>query len=106
MANNIKCKYIFDKKYNPVYVNGAQGGVNVHKEIIVNFYLERGPLPNSETFEVNEQGLITNLVENDPQDLSSSVVRFVDSGVILNLESAINIYEWLGRHIETLKLIK
>lgn len=102
-TKQLKCKYIFNKDYNPVYINGAHGGINVHKEIIVNFYLERAPLPNSETFEVNNQGLITGLVENTPEDLSESVVRFVDSGIILNLESAINIHEWLGHHIETLK---
>lgn len=39
--NELKFKYIFDDSYNPVYVNGAHGGVTPRGELVVNFYLER-----------------------------------------------------------------
>ena len=33
-------KYIFSHDNNPVYVNGAHGGVNPRGELVVNFYLQ------------------------------------------------------------------
>ncbi|MFC0297755.1 hypothetical protein [Geobacillus jurassicus] len=38
-------KYLFPDDYNPVYVNGAHGGISPQGEIVVNFYFERRPLP-------------------------------------------------------------
>ena len=38
-------KYIFNYAYNPVYVNGAHGGLSPRGELVMNFYLERPPLP-------------------------------------------------------------
>ena len=50
----LKCKYIFKDDFNPVYVNGAQGGINMQGEIVVNFYLERNALPISQTYRIEE----------------------------------------------------
>lgn len=39
--DKINFKYKFSDAYNPVYVNGAYGGVNPRGEIVINFYFER-----------------------------------------------------------------
>ncbi len=56
----IKFKYVFSYNYNPVYVNGAHGGISPRGELVVNFYLERPPLPNSIAHEINQNGTIGN----------------------------------------------
>ena len=100
----LKCKYIFADSYNPKYVNGAYGGINSRGEIVINFYLERMPLPHSQTFEI-ESGKIyqENIEERAPKDLMSSVVRFVENGIILNYNTAKHIHEWLGDHIRSME---
>ncbi len=102
----VKFKYVFNYGYNPVYVNGAHGGVSPRGELVVNFYLERTPLPNAITHEINPNGTIGNVVAEEPEDLKNSVVRFVDSGVVLNYESARNIHLWLGERLKEMESIE
>lgn len=100
----IKYKYKFKDDYNPHYVNGAHGGVTPYKEILVNFFLERLPLPKSQEYPINPDNTVGgNSISNDPPDLDQSVIRYVQSGIILNYERAKVIHEWLGKLIDQIK---
>lgn len=103
----IKCKYIFDDDYNPIYVNGAHGGVNPLGEIIINFYLERTALPNSQTFKL-KNGIpdISTSVKNEPDDLNRSFIRYIQTGIILSYPSAKEIHRWLGDHLKNMESAK
>jgi hypothetical protein len=92
-------KYIFTYDYNPVYVNGAHGGVSPRGELIANFYLERQPLPNELTHAVSSEGAIGNVTAVDPKNLNSSLVRYVPCGIVLNYASAKTLHQWLGDKI-------
>lgn len=96
----LKFKYIFSDDYNPVYVNGAQGGINPQGEIVANFYLERLALPVSQTQEITPDGRLGGVVSSEPADLNRSFVRFIKNGVVMNLQAAKNIHLWLGNLIE------
>lgn len=102
----VKFKYHFDEDYNPVYINGAQGGINPNGEIIANFYLERFPLPYKQEQEINENGSFGNVISSEPADLDKSMLRFVKTGVIMNLQTAKSIHKWLGQHIDILEKIQ
>ena len=101
--NKLTFKYKYPDDYNPLYINGAQGGINVQGEIVVNFYFERIPLPNSITQELNGEGILGNVVATDPDDLNSSVLRYVQSGIVMNLDVAKQVYKWLGGQIKILE---
>jgi hypothetical protein len=101
--NKITFKYKYPDDYNPQYINGAQGGINVQGEIVANFYFERLPLPNSITQEINNDGITGNVVATEPEDLPDSILRYVQSGIIMNIEVAKQVHEWLGKHIELLE---
>ena len=101
---SITFKYIFKYDYNPIYVNGAHGGISPRGEIIANFYLERPPLPNEITHAINPDGSIgTEVVAVDPEDLNSSIVRYVSNGVVLSHQNAKALHGWLGEQIEALE---
>lgn len=102
-VNNVTIKYIFDKSYNPHYVNGAAGGVNPAGELMVHFYLERFPLPYEMTHEINEDGTLGAPLDVKPDDFDRKVIRYIDHGVIMNLASAQELYQWLGDQILDLK---
>ncbi|MDD2851164.1 MAG: hypothetical protein PHY09_04590 [Desulfuromonadaceae bacterium] len=89
-------KYIFNYAYNPSYVNGAQGGLSPRGDIVINFYLERPPLPNAITHEITPEGAIGRETSVDPTDLSGSMVRFVDTGVVMSVDNAKVFHAWLG----------
>lgn len=101
----IKFKYKFSKDYNPIYVNGAHGGLTGRDEIIVNFFLERQGLPISQTHSITEDGKLGDETSREPEDYSESMIRYVSTGVVLNLESAKSIYDWLGNQIKNLEKI-
>lgn len=89
-------KYIFNYGFNPSYVNGAQGGFSPRGEMIINFYLERQPLPQSITHEITPEGAIGRETAVEPEDLSSSMVRYIDTGVVMSYENARVFHAWLG----------
>lgn len=105
IKEDIKCKYIFKEDYNPLYVNGAQGGINSLGEIVINYYLERTALPNSQTFSINEGKMDNKPNQEEPIDLQNSFVRVVQNGVIMNYQTAKEIHRWLGEHISALEEI-
>ena len=102
----ITFKYIFTYDYNPEYVNGAHAGVSPRGELVVNFYLERPPLPNSVSHEINGNGTIGPEAEVDPADLNSSLVRYVSTGVVLSLQTARELHGWLGDKIRELEVLE
>jgi hypothetical protein len=100
----ITFKYIFKYDYNPVYVNGAHGGVSPRGEIVANFYLERQPLPNEITHAINPDGTIgADIVAVDPENLESTIIRYVSNGVVLNHQNAKALHSWLGDKIVELE---
>ena len=102
----ITFKYVFSYNYNPVYVNGAHGGISPRGELVVNFYLERPPLPNSITHEINQNGTIGNETAQEPEDYKNSLVRYISDGVILNYDSARNIHFWLGERLKEMEALE
>ena len=109
MAQNkpeIKFKYIFNYGYNPVYVNGAHGGVSPRGELVMNFYLERMALPESLTHEINPNGTIGGEVTSEPEDLKNSMVRFIETGVVMNYNGAKDLLLWLGERVKEMEALE
>jgi len=92
--------YKFDVNYNPSYSNGAYGGVYETGELIINFYTERMPLPNKQTYKLDGDNLD---VVHEPEDLKDSRLRFVHSGIIMNYQHAKELHRWLGNHLKSLE---
>ena len=89
-------KYVFNYGYNPAYVNGAQGGFSPRGEMVINFYLERQPLPESITHEITPEGTIGRETAVEPKNLAGSMVRFIDTGVVMSYDNAKVFHAWLG----------
>ena len=102
----LKFKYIFDYGYNPVYANGAHGGVSPRGELVMNFYLERMALPESITHEINPNGTIGSETAAEPNDLAHSMVRFIEAGVVMNYQNARELHLWLGERIKEMEAVE
>lgn len=99
-------KYVYADDYNPVYANGAHGGITPRGELVMNFYLERMALPRSITHEINPNGTIGAEAAAEPADLKNSLVRFIDTGVVLNCQSAKELHLWLGERIKEMEAME
>lgn len=89
-------KYVFNYGYNPSYVNGAQGGFSPRGEMVINFYLERQPLPDAISHEITPEGAIGRETASEPKDLANSMVRYIDTGVVMSYENAKVFHAWMG----------
>lgn len=99
-------KYIFTYDYSPVYANGAHGGVSPRGELVMNFYLERQPLPNAISHEITAAGTIGPETDVEPADLGRSLVRQVINGVVLNYQSARELHYWLGEKVKEMEALE
>ncbi|MCM0081925.1 hypothetical protein L4X63_10015 [Geomonas sp. Red32] len=108
MAKNpeMTFKYVFTYDYSPVYVNGAHGGVSPRGELVMNFYLERQPLPNAISHEITQTGTIGEETGVEPADLGRSIVRHVTNGVVVNYQTARDLHFWLGEKLKEMEALE
>ena len=99
-------KYVFNYAYNPTYVNGAQGGFSPRGEMVINFYLERQPLPNAISYEITPEGAIGQETAVEPRDLASSMIRYIDTGVVMSYENAREFHAWMGEKLREIEEIQ
>ena len=92
-SKQVTFKYIFAKDYDSTYANGAYGGLGVNNEINMHFYHERPGIPK-ETEVVFDSVTGATIKENSKPDFK--VVRIIDCGITMNLESAKAFHAWLG----------
>lgn len=93
-CQTITFKYVFDDSYNPVYANGAYGGLSLaNKEIVMNFFHERGPLPRETKVQFDSDGNVE-IVGTIPE--SPKTIRYITTGVTMNIDAARSLHTWLG----------
>ncbi len=102
----LKFKYVYADNYNPVYVNGAHGGLTPRGELVVNFYLERTGLPEAIVHEIKPDGTLGGEIAQEPADSMNSLVRFIESGIVLNAENARTLHAWLGERIKEMDALE
>lgn len=91
--------YIYNYSYNPTYANGVQGGFTPRGELVMHFYQERQALPKELTHEISPEGGIGALIDTDPKNMNGSMVRFVETGITMNFQSAAMLHSWLGEQL-------
>jgi len=102
----ITFKYIYNSSYSPLYVNGAQGGFSPRGEMVIHFYMERQGLPENITHEVTPDGGIGRETRIDPPDLAQSMVRYIDTGIVMNYENARIFHAWMGEKLQEIEVLQ
>lgn len=103
-AKKIQFKYKFDDNYNPNYVTGALGGITPSGDIVASFFFERQSIPKKETYEITEEGSLNpEPIERYPEDQSFTAIRFIETGIIMNLDTAKKVRAWLDKNITSLE---
>lgn len=98
----IKGNFEYGENYDMKFVNGIFGGTTVNnQEVILNFYFENIALPESYELETDEDG---NILKTDFFTNEDGMNRKVEAGVIMNLDTAKSLYEWLGSTINNMEL--
>jgi hypothetical protein len=106
MKPEIRFTYIIGEGYRPEFVNGAHGGVSPRGEMVINFYHERPPLPDTITHELSPDGTIGREVQPDPATATNTMERSVAVGIIMSYDNARNFHLWLGERLREMEALE
>ncbi len=99
-ARTVEIDYTRNSLYRIVYAAGAWGGVTPQGLILMSVYSEYGQVPGSMTYEFPAAG--GELVERNRVG-KQGFVRELEVGVLLSVDTARAIREWLAAKIEQLE---
>jgi hypothetical protein len=95
---SIKIAYIKSPDFRTNLVTGIYGGLSPNGLLNLNFFVDRVALPNFQTMAVDEKGVsIPNVKPKDTKD--SDLVREIQFGVLLNLETARSVINWMQERV-------
>lgn len=102
MPQRIRYEYEMSEESKAKYAHGVWGGINPMGEIEINFYLESDKLPAFTESLVAEDGQPG--PEMTPGDGSvKTVVRHIQSRVIVNYHTARAMLDWLEEKVEAIE---
>lgn len=93
--------YIKTPDYREIHVDGAWGGLTPRGYIQMAFYNERLPIPQQTTFELKDNQIGGEVKEK--RRTRQAIIRNVEVDLIMDLNTAESIRDWLNQHIEKLK---
>jgi hypothetical protein len=104
LNKDVVISYVKTNDFRTTFVNGVYGGVSTSGLISANFFVERIPIPESETVLVD---MDTKKMVGEPKPIKKAdVVREVQTGFLLDVNTAEVIIKWLQEKIVELKKLR
>jgi hypothetical protein len=96
-SRKIRFHYLKSQLFRSMHVDGAIGGLSPNgQNIHISVYSEQLPLPTVVINEIDPDGKLGGEIKRIARD---GVVREVEADLVLSLDSARALMEWLGRTI-------
>lgn len=101
----VKFHYVKSNAFRVVHVDGAIGGITPAGLIFASLYSERGAIPQIMVHDVTDAGQVG--AERPEERISKEgIVREVEVGAIMGVETATSFVKWLQDQIDLLKKLK
>lgn len=97
----LKIKYTKSDDHQSYTASGVYGGIELSGYISMNFYRDNLPLPEFADMEVDSQTKKILKTKHPPNDYN--VIREIKSSIIVDLENAKRIKNWLNDRIKELE---
>lgn len=91
-----KIMYLYDEDFKTSYINGAFGAFSAKGDFVMNLFYEGIKRPDETTIEVLQDG---NIVENFNLE-GKKITRKIEASVVMNIETAKSICQWLQENIK------
>ena len=101
--NKIAFRYIKNHNYRVVHADGVIGGPSPSGDIHMAFFSQRKPIPRKVVYEITSDGLGPELV--DQRESESDIIREFDTDVVMNLNVAKELIEWLQKHVSEVEKV-
>lgn len=106
-AKTVDLNYIKSQTFKEISCDGIVGGPTPHNKIWLSFYTERFPLPRIVRHAIVESApgeyAIDPAVEPQQLEGKSGIIRNVECGVYMSIETATELRDWLDRQIKTIR---
>lgn len=84
----IEFNYIKGSNFRVVHADGAMSNGTPRGNLFLVFYSERLPLPDLQTFKINEEGRVVGEVIEKRKVNSNGIMREVEVGIMLDMDVA------------------
>ena len=100
----VRFDYIKANQFRMIHVDGLFGGISPNSNIFMSLWSERWPIPKQTAHKLSKDGSIQGeiLEERVSRD---AIVREIDVGVVMNINVAIQMREWLNDKIKAAQSI-
>ncbi len=85
--------------FRQFFVNGAYGGLTPQGYLNLNFYSERNPIPKGTVYELDENNVLGNEIEN-LTDSKEGAIREFEIGVFMDIDTCVKLRDYLTQKIE------
>ena len=96
----VSFRYVFPGDLRDLYVNGAWGGITPRGELYLHLYSERQPVPKTTVHEIASDG---SLGAETGRETGGDVVRIVQTSVVMKVETARLLRDWLDERIDRME---
>jgi hypothetical protein len=98
----LRVHFLKSNFYRVVHADGAYGGISPQGLIQIYLYSERAPLPTSIGYALSADGQVGPEIP-EARESRDGLVREIEVGATMTLQTAIAVHQWLGNKIEQLK---
>jgi len=107
-AGTIDINYLKSNEFREIACDGVMGGPTPRGSLWLAFFTERFPLPRIMRHHLQPAAspgevFIDKDVPGQPVEGRHGLVRNIEFGVYMNIETATQLHEWLGQQIDAMK---
>ncbi len=104
LPNQLRFDYIKGRFFRVIHADGVVGGVTPRLDIHIDFWNERFPIPKRVVHSVGADGTLGEELKTE-RKTRDAIVREVEAGVVLDLETAKAFRDWLNDRIAQIEKI-
>lgn len=94
----LKINYIKTNNYRTYYIDGAHGGLTPKLKLYMDLFIDRNITPRIIEHNINEDGTLQ--TEGRIIETKEGTAREIECGIVMDMDTAKSIYDWLGTKIE------
>ena len=95
---HVRFDYIKGQFFRVIHADGVVGGLTPRLDVHMDFWSERFPIPKQVVHALKEDGSLGEEVKAERQT-RDAIVREVEAGVVLDVETARALRDWLNERI-------
>jgi hypothetical protein len=105
VPETISFSYIKSRAFRVIHVDGAIGGPGPRGSLYVSVFSERLPIPQEQTYRLTDGSQLGDEIV-DERKTRKGIVREVEAALVIDLQTAKNLLQWLAKNIAIVERLK